>query len=89
MFYPSIRVPFYICGDRRGTLWCCRLRFLTTLLFAAFQSSDVSVFEVNIRFVGGLLSAYALTGDQVQNKSLLKSLQLYCVNLAIFDHLIC
>uniref|UniRef100_A0A1Y1KXH0 alpha-1,2-Mannosidase n=1 Tax=Photinus pyralis TaxID=7054 RepID=A0A1Y1KXH0_PHOPY len=26
-------------------------------------ASDVSVFEVNIRFVGGLLSCYALTGD--------------------------
>ena len=34
-------------------------------LFDLFQSSDISVFEVNIRFVGGLLSAYALTGDQV------------------------
>lgn len=27
--------------------------------------SDVSVFEVNIRFVGGLLTCYALTGDPV------------------------
>ncbi|BFZ09518.1 hypothetical protein BsWGS_12557 [Bradybaena similaris] len=27
--------------------------------------ADLSVFETNIRFVGGLLSAYALTGDQV------------------------
>lgn len=26
---------------------------------------DTSVFEVNIRYVGGLLSAYALTGDQL------------------------
>ncbi len=25
----------------------------------------MSVFEVNIRFVGGLLACYALTGDQV------------------------
>lgn len=24
---------------------------------------DLSVFEINIRFVGGLLSCYALTGD--------------------------
>ena len=30
-----------------------------------FQSSDISVFEVNIRFVGGLLACYALTGDEV------------------------
>jgi mannosyl-oligosaccharide alpha-1,2-mannosidase len=28
-----------------------------------FQASDVSVFEVNIRFVGGLLACFALTGD--------------------------
>ena len=33
------------------------------------QSSDLSVFETNIRFVGGLLSAYALTGDQVSNRT--------------------
>ncbi|XP_012945136.1 mannosyl-oligosaccharide 1,2-alpha-mannosidase IA [Aplysia californica] len=31
-------------------------------------SADLSVFETNIRFVGGLLSAYALTGDQVFKK---------------------
>lgn len=29
------------------------------------QSSDVSVFETNIRFIGGLLSCFALTGDVV------------------------
>merc|ERR1719468_433731 len=29
------------------------------------MSGDVSVFETNIRYVGGLLSAYALTGDEV------------------------
>ncbi|XP_075552808.1 mannosyl-oligosaccharide 1,2-alpha-mannosidase IA-like isoform X1 [Dermacentor variabilis] len=28
-------------------------------------SSDISVFETNIRFVGGLLSCYALTGDNM------------------------
>ena len=27
--------------------------------------SEVSVFEINIRFVGGLLSLYALTKDEV------------------------
>ena len=30
-----------------------------------FQSGDISVFETNIRYVGGLLSAYALTGDDM------------------------
>merc|ERR1719500_1435294 len=29
------------------------------------MSGDVSVFETNIRYVGGLLSAYALTGDKL------------------------
>jgi Glycosyl hydrolase family 47 len=33
--------------------------------FIACQAADVSVFEVNIRFVGGLLACYALTGDTV------------------------
>lgn len=30
-----------------------------------FQNTEVSVFEVNIRFVGGLLSAYYLSGKEV------------------------
>jgi len=30
-----------------------------------FQSSDLSVFETNIRFVGGLLTLYAFTGDNL------------------------
>jgi Glycosyl hydrolase family 47 len=29
------------------------------------QSSDISVFETNIRYVGGLLAAFALTGDPI------------------------
>ncbi|XP_077977096.1 mannosyl-oligosaccharide 1,2-alpha-mannosidase IA-like [Glandiceps talaboti] len=34
------------------------------------QAGDVSVFEVNIRFLGGLLSAYAVSGDVVfKNKA--------------------
>ncbi|XP_072021907.1 mannosyl-oligosaccharide 1,2-alpha-mannosidase IA-like [Amphiura filiformis] len=28
-------------------------------------SSDVSVFEINIRFIGGMLSMFALTGDEI------------------------
>ena len=30
-----------------------------------FQNGDISVFETNIRYVGGLLSAFALTGDNL------------------------
>ena len=37
--------------------------------FLCVQPSELSVFETNIRFVGGLLSAYALTGDQVRTLS--------------------
>lgn len=44
-------------------LW--RLLFPVSCANVSFQSSDISVFEVNIRFIGGLLSCYALTGDQV------------------------
>jgi len=29
------------------------------------QSFEFSVFEVNIRFIGGMLACYALTGDTV------------------------
>lgn len=47
-------------------------------LCCTLQNQDLSVFEINIRFVGGLLSCYALTGDilfrdkaeQVANKLL-------------------
>eukprot|EP00057_Strongylocentrotus_purpuratus_P025085 XP_011679559.1 PREDICTED: mannosyl-oligosaccharide alpha-1,2-mannosidase isoform B [Strongylocentrotus purpuratus] len=38
---------------------------MATLAKSMEQSSDVSVFETNIRFVGGLLSIYALTHDEV------------------------
>lgn len=34
-----------------------------------FQNTEVSVFEVNIRFVGGLLSAYYLSGKEVSVSS--------------------
>lgn len=30
---------------------------------SSFQKAELSVFETNIRFVGGLLSMYAFTGD--------------------------
>lgn len=32
---------------------------------AFFQNAEVSVFEVNIRFIGGLLAAYYLSGQEV------------------------
>ena len=34
-------------------------------VYCSLQSGDISVFETNIRYVGGLLSAYALTGDEL------------------------
>lgn len=42
----------------------CHLQ-LFFLIFLLLQVSDVSVFETNIRFVGGLLTCFALTGDVV------------------------
>jgi len=33
------------------------------MFLPVFKRGEVSVFETNIRFVGGLLSMYALTGD--------------------------
>lgn len=55
---------------------CETFSFLSLL-----QNAEVSVFEVNIRFVGGLLSAYYLSGKEVrhllhrnQNKKLLSFL---------------
>lgn len=39
------------------SLWC--------LLLFLLQNAEISVFEVNIRFVGGLLSAYYLSGKEV------------------------
>lgn len=33
------------------------------------QNSEVSVFEVNIRFIGGLLAAYYLSGEEVSHSS--------------------
>ena len=46
-----------------------------------FQGSDISVFEVNIRFVGGLLAAYALTGDAVSTPCMLN-------RICVFPHVL-
>ena len=32
-----------------------------------FKASEVSVFEINIRLVGGFLAIYALTNDKVRS----------------------
>ncbi|CAC5376255.1 MAN1A_C [Mytilus coruscus] len=36
------------------------------------ESSELSVFETNIRFVGGLLALYALTGDKMYKEKVVK-----------------
>jgi len=43
------------------------LKYSPLLFFCALfpQNAEISVFEVNIRFVGGLLSAYYLSGKEV------------------------
>lgn len=39
--------------------------YVCTSFILFLQNAEVSVFEVNIRFVGGLLSAYYLSGEEV------------------------
>lgn len=45
--------------------WNCIL--ISFLFVSVLQSGEASVFEVNIRYVGGLLSAYYLTGEEVRS----------------------
>jgi len=52
---------------------------------STFQSTELSVFETNIRFVGGLLSAYALSGDKV--RSVNHSIFSYNIHVDIIDGL--
>lgn len=40
--------------------------FCFPVSFSFPQNAEISVFEVNIRFVGGLLSAYYLSGKEVR-----------------------
>jgi len=57
--------------DALDTLWLMGMKnefnegkeFVKTFTLSSRQ--DLSVFEVNIRFVGGLLSAYSLEGDEI------------------------
>lgn len=64
LFFPN--APF-VGGEMHGRVFCkcssSHLFFSLSLL----QNAEVSVFEVNIRFVGGLLSAYYLSGKEVRN----------------------
>lgn len=45
----------------------CSLIHSYLFSLSLLQNAEVSVFEVNIRFVGGLLSAYYLSGKEVRN----------------------
>ena len=48
------------------SLYGARLKLVMLFFFGCIkQASDVSVFETTIRFLGGLLSAYAFSGDEV------------------------
>lgn len=48
-----------------------------SFLLSLPQNAEVSVFEVNIRFVGGLLSAYYLSGKEVSREINLPVLYFY------------
>lgn len=52
------------------------MTYMIKFIFYSFQSSELSVFETNIRFVGGLLALYALTGDKVRGYNFNKGTQL-------------
>lgn len=40
-------------------------------VFVSLQNGEASLFEVNIRYIGGLLSTYYLTGEEVCAQGLL------------------
>lgn len=42
-----------------------KIIFVVYIDLSLKQWGEVSVFEINIRFVGGLLSCFALTGDRM------------------------
>lgn len=46
-------------------IYCYVCVYLCMYVCVLFQTSDISVFETNIRFIGGLLSCFALTGDVI------------------------
>lgn len=55
------------------SLWVVKCFFMSCIfssysVWSLLQNAEVSVFEVNIRFVGGLLSAYYLSGKEVRDK---------------------
>lgn len=52
-------------GGRLKGLAGSRVSSLSLLLVSVLQSGEASLFEVNIRYIGGLLSAYYLTGEEV------------------------
>ena len=68
---------------------CFTLSVLLLLFLFAQINSYISVFEFNIRFVGGLLSAFALTGDEVSHTHVLththSHLTLKCIGTCIMD----
>lgn len=42
-----------------------QVSLLPSPFLSALQSGEASLFEVNIRYIGGLLSAFYLTGEEV------------------------
>lgn len=50
-------------GDK--SLFFSKINTFSRVSRTSPQDSELSVFETTIRFVGGLLSCYALTGDTV------------------------
>ena len=54
--------PFGVYVSRFEYYFCVKTCLRSTIFF---QVGDISVFETNIRYVGGLLTLYAFTGDDL------------------------
>lgn len=52
-------------GNTESSCKPLKFRVYVNIFNMFSQNSEVSVFEVNIRFIGGLLAAYYLSGEEV------------------------
>lgn len=59
LYYEEVFCFLYICVPELRNFQCT----VKNNLLLCSQTTDLSVFETNIRFIGGLLTCFALTGD--------------------------
>lgn len=63
---------------------CCIIPVLRWL--SAVLPQEISLFETNIRVVGGLLSAYDFSGDKVIHLTMLRPFIKYCGFLSAYTY---